>query len=720
MARGCLAPSGHWSTLIDRRPLRYGPRNHTVGATDKPLVALERSLRMRMEARSLEIPTPRRIRYGGDYNPEQWPEHLWAEDVALMAEAGVNLVTVGVFSWAQLQGGLGAELSADWLDRVLDLLYEVGVGVDLATATASPPPWLVRAHPDILPVSADGVRMSLGGRQHYCPSSSVYRDAAVDLASRIASRYGGHPALELWHIGNEYGSRVNACYCEVSAAAFRKWLRDRYNDDIDELNRAWGTAFWSQRYLDFDEVGPPRTAPSMRNPTHQLDFLRFSDCELRACYLAERDVLRVATPQVPVTTNLMGLFQPTDSWAWAAEMDIVSVDRYPDPADPYAHVQAALVADLTRSLGAGRPWYLMEQAPGAVNWRPTNVPKNRGEFRTWSLQAVARGADAVLQFQWRASAAGAEKFHSGMVPHGGVDTRQWREVVALGADLRNLAPLAGTPISAHVALLVDWESWWALELGSHPAQLRLPELLFELYQPLFDSGTTVDFAHPESDLSQYRLILAPALYMVSGRAATNLIAHVDSGGCALITYFSGIVDPDDHVRLGGYPAPWRDLLGLDVEEFSPLPSNETLPLRGSVAHSRSTGRRWAELVRLRGARPLLEIAAGPLEGQPAATVHRYGRGAAYYLATTPDPATLTALISEITFEAGVPTAPPRPVGVEAVERGGHVVLINHTDAPIDADVGANPRRDLLSGSMKHHSVTLPPRGAVVLAPAENL
>ena len=661
---------------------------------------------------------PRGILYGGDYNPEQWPEQVWAEDVALMSEAGVDLVTVGVFAWAELQAAPGAELRAGWLDRVMELLAAAGIGVDLATATASPPPWLVRAHPEILPVTANGVSLSLGGRQHYCPSSPAYRDAAVELAGRMAGRYGGHPALELWHVGNEYGCHVPACYCEVSAAAFRRWLRERYGDDIDELNRAWGTAFWSQRYRDFDEVGPPRVAPTFPNPTQQLDFARFSDHELRACYLAEREVLRAATPEVPVTTNLMGLFRPTDGWAWAAEMDVVSLDRYPDPADSDSHVQAALVADLNRSLGSGRPWYLMEQAPGAVNWRPVNVPKNRGQFRAWSLQAVARGADAVLQFQWRASAAGAEKFHSGMVPHAGIDTRQWREVVALGAELAKLAPLAGTPVSAHVAILLDWESWWALELDSHPAGLRLPELLAELYQPLFDAGTTVDFAHPEADLGRYQLVVAPALYLVSDRAATNLTDYVGAGGTALVTYFSGIVDPDDHIRLGGYPAPWRDLLGLDVEEVSPLPPTTTVRLGGPLAHPGSAGRRWQELIRLRGAQVLLEIADGPLAGQPAATAHPHGRGSAYYLATTPDPVTLSALIAEIAARAGVPAGPSRPPGVEAVERGGHLVLINHSDTTVDTGVGDDPRSDLLSGSVVSHAVTLPPGGALVLAPPD--
>ncbi len=620
------------------------------------------------------------IRYGGHYNPEQWPEKVWAEDVALMAETGVDLVTVGVFARGELQPGPGRALETGWLDRVLDLLTGVGVGVGLATATASPPPWLVAAHPSILPVDASGVRLSPGGRQHYCPSSPDYREAAGELAGRMAERYGGHPALELWHVGNEYGCHVPACYCDASAEAFRHWLEARYGG-IDQLNYAWGSALWSQRYRNFDEVLPPRAAPTFPNPSQQLDFARFSNDELLACYSAEREVLAAATPTVPVTTNLMGLFRPTDGWARA--MDLVSLDRYPDPDDPDAHLSAALAADLTRSLAGGRPWYLMEQAPGAVNWRRVNVPKSRGEYRRWSLQAVARGADAVLQFQWRASAAGAEKYHSGMVPHADTDTRAWQEVVDLDAELRRLAPLAGTLVTADVALLLDWEGWWGLEL----------------------------------DLSRYRLVVVPALYLVSDEAAAGLERYVAGGGVAVVTYFSGIIEPTDRVRLGGYPAPWRDLLGLHVDEHAPLPPGRSERLSGPLAHPSSRGFRWLERVRLRGARALLTVASEPLTGQPAATVHDCGQGAAYYLATTPDPATLDALVADASGRAGVNPTASVPPGVEAVERGGHLVLINHLDRDAEVDLGHDGRRDLLSGSVRSGGVTLTPGEVLVLAPA---
>ena len=657
------------------------------------------------------------IAYGSDYNPEQWPESTWPEDVALMAEAGVNLVTVGVFSWARLQPAPG-ELNAGWLDRVLDLLAGAGIRVDLATATASPPPWLVTAHPEILPVTVDGRRLAFGARQSYCPSAPAYREAAVDLAGRMARRYGTHPAVAMWHIGNEYGCHVPECYCGVSARAFRAWLQARYGE-LGRLNDAWGGAVWSQDYTSWDQVEPPRAAPTFANPAQQLDFARFSSDELLACYRAERAVLAEHSPALPVTTNFMGMFRPVDQFRWAAELDVVSVDSYPDPADPEAHVASAMAYDLTRSVGGGKPWILMEQTPSAVNWRPVNVPKAPGQYRGLSLQAVARGSDAVLSFQWRAAATGAEKFHSGMLPHAGTDSRVWRDVVSLGADLRRLAPVAGQLVRAGAALLLDWESWWALELDSHPtSRLRLAELLGEFYRPLFEAGVNVDFAHPASDLSGYRLVVVPALYLVSDAGADNVRRFVEDGGTALITFFSGIVDPADRVRLGGYPAPWCDLLGLRVEELAPLPEGLAVRLEGLDADGGATGRLWQDVIDLRGAVPVLSFGDGHLAGAAAATAHSRGRGEALYVGTLPDRGTLRRLVERACRHAGLELRHDLPRGVEAVARGEYQFLISHLDRPVEIDLGAK-RLDLLTGGMVGPRAVLAPRDALVLRDPTN-
>jgi beta-galactosidase len=654
------------------------------------------------------------IAYGSDYNPEQWPESSWAQDVRLMAEAGVNLVTVGVFSWSKLQPAPG-ELTAGWLDRVLDLLAGAGIRVDLATATASPPPWLVAAHPEILPVTVDGRRLAFGARQSYCPSAPAFRAAAVDLAERMARRYGDHPAVAMWHIGNEPGCHVPECYCELSAAAFRRWLEARYGD-LERLNEAWGGAVWSQWYTGWDEIEPPRTAPTFANPAQQLDFARFSSDELLNCYRAEREVLAAHSPGRPATTNFIGMFRSLDQFRWSAELDVVSVDSYPDPADAEAHVASAMAYDLTRSVGGGRPWILMEQAPNAVNWRAVNVPKAPGQYRGLSLQAVARGSDAVLSFQWRAAATGAEKFHSGMVPHAGTDSRLWRDVVSLGADLRRLAPVAGSLVRAEAALLLDWESWWALERDSHPtSRLHLAELLGEFYRPLLRAGVNVDFVHPESDLSGYRLAVVPALYLVSDAGADNVRRFVDGGGTALITFFSGIVDPTDRVRLGGYPAPWRDLLGLRVEELAPMPEGLAVRLEGlDAADNDAAGRLWQDVIDLRGAVPLLSYAEGHLAGEAAATRHAHGRGEALYLGTLPDRATLARLVERTCRRAGLELRTDLPLGVEAVRRGEYLFLISHVDRPVELDLGAK-HLDLLTGVTVGPSAVLAPRDALVLA-----
>lgn len=630
------------------------------------------------------------LAYGGDYNPDQWPEDVWSEDVRLMREAGVNLVSLGIFSWSRLQPREdGFEFG--WLDRLMDLLHEGGIAVDLATATASPPPWLSHRHPEMLPVMADGVRLWPGGRQHYCPSSPAYRDAARRLVSALAERYASHPALVMWHVGNEYGCHVPACWCDESARDFRAWLRRRYQT-LEELNRAWGTDFWSQRYSDWEEILPPRRAPTWANPSQQLDFHRFSSDALLECYELERAVLAENSPGIPITTNFMGFFKPLDYWKWAEREDVVSNDSYPDPADPDAHVRAAMAGDLMRSLGRGRPWLLMEQTASRVNWRPVNVAKAPGQMRLWSLQAVARGADGVMFFQWRQSRAGAEKFHSAMVPHGPVESSPtWQEVVRLGGDLRRLDAVCGSRVHAEVAILLDWESWWALELPSKPsARLGMIEQLESYYRLLFEANVTTDFARPSDDLSAFRLVLVPNLYLVSDDAARNLAAYVASGGTLAMSFFSGIVDEADQIRLGGYPAPFRELLGLQVEDFLPRGDDgaEVRFADGTVDRCLI----WSELVRPQGAEVLATFAGGTLDGQPAVTRHAFGEGRAYYLATRLAPAAMSPLLRRIWQEAGVRPVAEVPDGVEAVRRGSLLFLLNHRQQAVEVQAPSGSER----------------------------
>ncbi|MER7588994.1 beta-galactosidase [Micromonospora sp. NPDC127501] len=621
------------------------------------------------------------IYFGGDYNPEQWPEETWSEDVDLMRQAGVNLVSVGIFSWALLEPAPG-RFEFGWLDRVLDLLHDGGIQVDLATATASPPPWLAHEHPETLPRRADGAILWPGGRQAYCPSSPVFRERSLELVRAVAGRYAEHPAVVMWHISNELGCHNVHCYCDVSAEAFRGWLRERYGD-LDRLNDAWGTAFWSQRYGDWAEINPPRAALTFANPTQQLDFLRFSSDEQRAQLRAEREVLQTLVRQ-PITTNFMiGLgIKHMDYHSWASDVDLVSNDHYLTAADPQAHLGLALAADHTRGVAGGDPWLLMEHSTSAVNWQPRNVAKLPGQLRRNSLAHVARGADGVLFFQWRASRAGAEKFHSALVPHAGPDTKVFREVCQLGADLKALAEVRGSRVDADVAILFDWEAWWGVELDSHPSvDVTYTDRLKALYDSLWRAGVTADIVHPSTDLSGYRLVLVPTLYLVRDADVDALHRYVEAGGTAAVTYFSGIVDANDHIRLGGYPGAFRELLGVRTEEFFPLREGEQVRLDDG-----STADVWTEWVHPDGAEVLASYTDGPLPGVPALTRHRVGDGAAWYVGTRLDEQATDRLVARLLAEAGVHPTVSAPSGVEVVRRrdGDRTWLfaINHTDTEV--------------------------------------
>ncbi|MFP8961420.1 beta-galactosidase [Streptomyces nanhaiensis] len=654
------------------------------------------------------------IAYGGDYNPEQWPEEVWREDVRLMREAGVNLVTVGVFSWSRIQP---RPETYDWslLDEVLDLLHGNGIAVDLATPTAAPPPWFTRLHPDARPVTAAGTRLAHGSRQAFCPSHPAYAEAADAVVTALATRYADHPAVVLWHVHNEWGNHNGLCYCDTSAAAFRRWLRDRHTT-LDALNEAWGTDFWGQRYGDWEEIDPPRDTTAFRNPGQDLDYRRFSSDALLARHRAEAALLRRIAPGTPLTTNHLGtLEKKVDAHAFAGESDLVSLDHYLPAADPDGHIDLALNADLARGMAAGRPWLLMEHSTSAVNWQPVNVAKRPGEMRRNSLTHLARGADGVMFFQWRQSRAGAEKWHSAMLPHGGTDTRTWGEVRALGAELAALGEVTGTRVRAEVALLFDWHNWWALELEARPSgRMRYLDAVRDWYEALWTSNITCDVVPPGTDLAQYKAVVAPNLYLLADEHADALDRYVRRGGHLAVGCFSGVVDSCDRVRLGGYPGALRDVLGLRVDEYLPLRPEETVRLSDG-----SRARQWAERVEPRGCTPVLRFAdapdGGPARGGPAATRHAHGQGTAWYMATRASVATLRGLIRDLGEEAGLRPAAVVPEGVEAVRRAGpegsYLFLVNHTDHGVEAAVEGTA---LLDAAGDGSRVEIPAGGVVVV------
>jgi beta-galactosidase len=654
-------------------------------------------------------------RYGGDYNPEQWPPAVWREDVRLMGEAGVDLVTVGVFSWAELERAEGT-FSFGWLREVLDLLGEAGIGVDLATPTASPPPWLTTRYPDVLPVDATGARYSHGSREHFCVCSPTYRQMARRIVEHLAAEVGGHPAIEMWHLSNEYACHVPYCYCDHHALAFRRWLERRYGS-VAALNEAWGTAFWSQRYGDFDEGLPPRMMPTFGNPAQELDYRRFSSDAFLEEALEERAILRQCRPELPVTTNFMGFFKPLDYYDWASKLDVACTDNYTDPAEPEWAMQSAMHYDLVRSLNKEIPWMVMEQTSSRVNWRPHNAAKVPGQMRAMCYQAVARGATGLLFFQWRASRAGAEKFHSAMLSHSGVASPVWKEVTALGRELARLGSFEGASVEARVGLLFSWPNWWALEAPSKPANdLKMDEQLTWMYRPLYNDGITVDFCRPDEPLERYQSVLVPSLYLLSEQEGANLVSYVEKGGTAVISFWSGIVDHQDAVYLGPYGGPLRPLIGCDVLEVAPLPAGETLDVEWDDG-SRTKATFWADIATEAEGRVVARIADGPWAGTPAVVETDYGAGRAYYLAARLDAAGLARVYARVAALSSEQQLVAHTPGVERVVRVSddrwYEFLINHSDHDKGVEI-APWGFDLLTERDLDSKVTLPPMGVAIV------
>lgn len=606
------------------------------------------------------------IAFGADYNPEQWPREVWLEDVRLMKQAHINLVTIGVFSWATIEPREG-ERDFTWLDELIDLLWDNGISVDLATPIASPPPWMGSAYPETLAQWSNGQRTTWGSRNHFSPASAKYREFCSSITHDLVQRYAAHPAVVMWHVGNEFGQ---LCYGDESAARFRTWLQAKYGT-LDALNDAWGTAFWSQTLGEWEHVIPPRDTTYLHNPAQELDFKRYSSDLMLEMYLEQVDVIRSIDPTAAITTNFMGFFYLADYHSWAPHVDIVADDIYPDPEDPHAPATTALTHELMRSLGRGKPWMLMEQAITTVNWRAHNIPKTPAQTRLESLSAIARGSRGVCFFQWRASAAGSERFHSALLPHAGEHSDVHRAVRELGAEFADLSHLyqgEHQPDSAPIALVFDWASWWVTGQQALPSQ-RLDALtqLKTWHRQLWLRGLRADVVAPDADLSSYAAVLAPSVHLLSEPEAHNLTHYVTGGGQLVVGAFSAVADHNARIGQGKFPSQLTQLLGVGGQEWIPLPDATThLPLQSSgtklsdIAREIPSPRAHTFVEKLDITSPDTQVhlqfdALNPdqyaLAGRPVVTSRRHGRGAAWYVGALLEDETLGAVLETVALEA---------------------------------------------------------------------
>ncbi|MBT2757806.1 beta-galactosidase [Mesobacillus foraminis] len=667
--------------------------------------------------------------YGGDYNPEQWPKEIWNEDMRLFELADIDIATVNVFSWALNQPNEDT-YHFDWLDQVMDLLHENGIHACLGTSTAAHPAWMAKKYPDVLTVDFEGRKRKFGRRHNSCPNSPTYRKYSQLMAKKLAERYKDHPALLLWHVNNEYGWR---CYCDNCEKGFREWLKARYGS-LEELNRAWYTSFWGHTFHDWDEIVLPNLLSehlSLNNTdttTFQgisLDYARFNSDSILECYKLERDAIKSVIPDAVVTTNFQsnGTYKPLDYFKWAKELDVIALDSYPTNDMPMSHT--AMRYDLMRGLKNGDPFMLMESCPSQLNWKPQNPLKKPGITKLWSYQAVSRGADSVMYFQLRRSFGAFEKFHGGLIDHAGHEnTRVFRECAELGKELEQLGDtILGARVNAKAAILFDWENWWALEYSSGPSvDLKYLTEIQKYYDAFYHQNIQVDFIGVDSDMNQYDIVVAPVLYMAKEGYEKKLEDFVRKGGTFITTFFSGIVDESDLVTLGGYPGKLRDLLGIWVEEIDSLFPEEknTMILKDTFKDFKGTYECGilCDLLHPEGAEVIAKYGRKFYQGMPALTRNRYGKGEAWYVASSPDQHFLKDFVRNLTAAKGIQPIlqAPDEVEISCREKAGKqfLFIMNHHEDAQKVNLGTAPSKDLLSKENVSGEIEVPSKGVRIL------
>lgn len=612
--------------------------------------------------------------HGGDYNPDQWLDSpdILSEDMRLMKLANCNEMTLGIFAWTALEPEEG-KFDFSWLDKAMDDIYAAGGRVILATPSGAKPAWMAKKYTEVLRVNNNGQRLMYGERHNHCYTSPVYREKVSIINKKLAERYKDHPALIAWHLSNEYGGE---CHCDLCKEAFRQWLKEKYTT-VENLNHEWWTSFWSHTYTDWSEISPPSPLGEMSIHGLHLDWRRFVTDQTADFIRHEYNSVKEITPDIPVTTNLMGFYQGLDYRRIAKELDFVSWDSYPswegNDNDVTVASTTAMTHDLMRSLNK-RPFYLMESTPSHVNWKPINKLKRPGMHMLSSLQAVAHGADSVQYFQWRKSRGSCEKFHGAVIDHvGNENTRVFKDVKALGGRLKMLDEIVGTVTDSKVAISYDWDNRWALDManGFQKDNKKLLPTVEKFYNALWTRGIDVDFiGADENELEKYKIIIAPMRYSISDELGKKLSEYVKNGGTLLCTYMTGMVNENDLCHLGGWPgAGLKEVFGIwneEIDTLYPQESNSVMLLDGTTVKAVD----YCEIIHSEGAEVLAYYDSDFYKGSPAVTVNRFGKGKAYYVAFRDEGEFTDRIVGKILCEANVTSAfdGTLPYGVTAHSR----------------------------------------------------
>jgi beta-galactosidase len=670
------------------------------------------------------------ILHGGDYNPDQWLDQpaVIEEDFRLIKLAGCNTFSIGIFAWTSYEREEGI-YDFTWLEAILDRMAKEGHKVFLATPTGSRPAWMAQKYPEVRKIARNGLRQPSGRRRNHCWTSPVYREKVRLINGELAKRFGNHEAVAAWHISNEYGGDSEpACYCDHCLGAFHQWLENRYKS-LDAMNKAYWAAFWSHTYTAWEQVDPRDTSVDGL----ALDWKRFQTWQIGDYYNWEKAALREFSKDIPCTTNFMGLLPSIDFGKLSEAVDFVSDDQYPayNPAAANHEDTVCMVSfknDLYRCFKPDTPWMLMESCPDSPQWKHPMKLKRPGLHQAEMLQAIGHGADGTCYFQWRKGRGSSEKFHGAVVDHAGHEhTRVFQTVSELSKLYEKLGPVVGSKTQSDIAVIYDWEVMWALEATGGP-DIKHEDYLktvLSYYRPFHENGYPVDVISSEADISRYKIVVAPLLFMLKPGVAEKLIQFVTNGGTLVSGYWSGIVNESNLCFTGGWPGNGlRDLFGIWNEETDCLGKAETKAIhiddpRHEGLHMKISSSRACAIVHAESATVLAHYAEDFYSGTPALTEKRHGTGRAIYMATQFEPAFLNRFLLDLAHEANINLSirGKLPDGVRLQERSkGNERFLFVENFSLNfqyLNISGNRMVSMMSGEVEEAEIALPPLSSSV-------
>lgn len=613
------------------------------------------------------------ILHGSDYNPDQWLDRpdILEKDIELMKKAKMTSMSLGIFSWSAYEPTEG-EFHMDWLKDIMDKLYENGIYTILATPSGARPAWLDEKYPECMRVGADDHRAHHGVRHNHCMSSPKFREKTSIIINKIIDTVGKHPGLAMWHLSNEFGGE---CFCPLCKKKFQDYLANKFDNDINKLNKAWWTGFWSHTYNDFSQIEPPYLNGEFSVMGLNLEWKRFTTWNTTDYMKSEIDIIRKRTPNIPITTNFMQLFPGLDYRVMAKELDVISWDSYPvfhnnyeTMADTMAH--NSFDHAVMRSLKKNQPFMLMECAPGLVNWHEYNKLKRPGVHKLFSTQAVACGSDTVQYFQWRKSRGSFEQYHGAVVDHIGTDdTRVFKEVAEVGAMLDSLSNVKGTIVKPKAALIFDWDNMWAIDnmRGLSDKTKNYAKTCIQIYHEFLKLGIDMNVVASDDNLDDYNVVIAPMLYMLRPGASDNLKAFVKRGGQLMATYLTGYVDDNTLCYLGGFPGDGlSELFGVISEEIDTYYDSDENSATFTDGH-KAIIHDYAEILRVSDTDILAKYDKDFYAGTPAITCKNFGKGKAYYVGARIDMDSMSGLFKTMLKETNT-TYLALPAGIEYHKR----------------------------------------------------